>query len=242
MPPTLYTSDVSIGKPKPVRKGNLNHHCRMGDSINKLMDAKAKNTKEPVSLGEALDEALGPAASSTDDKKTKAALARAANRQRKKEEAAEAAAQAEKERLEQEGQAAAAAEAAAAKKAIAAEKRRLARENKKRASPSPDAMEVSSTDAPSPAPTKKPRKAAASEEPPKASDMTQDTPPKWFTKYMTEMITEKQIQEGTKVAKKELKRQGEEMATNKWADPHTRTRVRNSVDQQQDALYSMIFA
>lgn len=229
--PTLYTSDVTIAKPKAVRK-------------------KAA----PISLGEApSDDDSAPCA--PDDKKAKAAAARAATRERKKQEKKQeeeqAAAAAEIERALTEH----AAEAAAAKKAAAAEKRRLARQKRKERETTVETGSDASGESaahvenPTAKPAKrvrvrsKPNAVPATPAPSAAGDeLEEEAPPKWFSKWTTDMLTEQQMQKGTKLAKKELKRQGEELAQSHWDDPHTRKQVRGSQDAQAERLYSMIFA
>lgn len=190
---------------------------------------------------------------------TKAKLA--ASRQRKKEEKEAAAAEEarlvkeEFDRLEAEQQ------AAAQKKEAAAAKRREARLKRKEGGGAAATAVAEATPETSPEPTPvKGRKrqksveadkpASAPAEPPAAAgnataskhSIEGDTPPAWFTKYVTDMMKEKREQEGTKVTKKEVKEEGMKTAAEKWQDKYTRARVRDAVDGHMGQMYSMIFA
>lgn len=189
---------------------------------------------------------------------TKAKLA--ASRQRKKEEKEAAAAEEarlvkeEFDRLEAEQQ------AAAQKKEAAAAKRREARlKRKENTTPTTSAAEATPETSPEPTPVKGRKRqksveadkpASAPAEPPAAAgnataskhSIEGDTPPAWFTKYVTDMMKEKREQEGTKVTKKEVKEEGMKTAAEKWQDKYTRARVRDAVDGHMGQMYSMIFA
>lgn len=195
---------------------------------------------------------------------TKQKLAEARERKKAEKKAAEEAASLEQERLEKERMEAEA--AAAQKKEAAAAKRREARLKKKGAPSSGTGSKESTPEAEPPVAEPKNKKRKSSEssaepdklvnvksEPkrakptatatPSASNETEgDSPPSWFTKYVTDMLSEKQDQEGVKVTKKEMRAQGMREARNKWEDKFTRDRVRNAVDGHMGEMYSMIFA
>lgn len=68
-----------------------------------------------------------------------------------------------------------------------------------------------------------------------------DSPPKWFTTFVTQMMEEKHEQEGSKISKKAAKEEGDRVAMTKWRDPHTRERIRSAADGHLGQMYSMIF-
>lgn len=209
---------------------------------------------------------VAPAAAECKPKKTlseetKAKLA--ASRQRKKEEK-EAAAAEEARLVKEEFDRIEAEQAAAAqKKEAAAAKRREARLKRKTGGaattndPSPESSPEPTPLAATAAKTtrKKRQKSVESDKPtngtaePSAAagsaskhSIEGDTPPPWFTKYVTDMMKEKRDQEGAKVTKKEVKEEGIKTAAEKWQDKYTRARVRDAVDGHMGQMYSMIFA
>ena len=189
---------------------------------------------------------------------TKAKLA--ASRQRKKEEK-EAAAAEEARLVKEEFDRIEAEQAAAAqKKEAAAAKRREARLKRKGTpattnDPSPESSPEPTPLAATKTTRKKRQKSVESDKPtsgtpePSAAagsaskhSIEGDTPPPWFTKYVTDMMKEKRDQEGAKVTKKEVKEEGMKTAAEKWQDKYTRARVRDAVDGHMGQMYSMIFA
>lgn len=235
--PTLLAADANIGRAKPVK-------------VSKLPTEPAA----PAPLGESSVDK--PKRQLTEETKAKLAAAR----QRKKEEklaAAEAEKKAEADRVQAETEAVAAAQA---KKEAAAAKRREARLKRKEANGSGDSKSdsvppksedfdcTSGTEGESksaaPEPTKKrqrTKKEDKGKEPALHPGETLDSPPKWFTQFVTKMMEEKKEQEGSKTSKKELKEMGQKAAQTKWEDGYTRERIRNAVDGHLGQMYSMIF-
>lgn len=64
-----------------------------------------------------------------------------------------------------------------------------------------------------------------------------DEPPKWYTKLLTEIVKVKVDEAGEKVSKKVMEAAGHDVATERWADPAQRDKIRAS----QDRLYNEIF-
>lgn len=64
-----------------------------------------------------------------------------------------------------------------------------------------------------------------------------DEPPKWYTKLLTEIVKVKVDEAGEKVSKKVMEATGHDVATERWADPAQRDKIRAS----QDRLYNEIF-
>lgn len=82
-------------------------------------------------------------------------------------------------------------------------------------------------------PVKKKRRRTQS----RSSSSFPDTPPKWYTKLLTEVIKTKMTEAGEKASAKAIKETGDEMAKERWADPEEQAKMRAS----QDKLYSQIF-
>ena len=68
-----------------------------------------------------------------------------------------------------------------------------------------------------------------------------DEPPKWFVKYVKEKNKRRHEKEGKKLSVRAEKRESEEIAERKWADPKSRDKIVKTVDNHEDRLYRAIF-
>lgn len=78
-------------------------------------------------------------------------------------------------------------------------------------------------------------------EPAKEKIINDEDPPKWFVKYVKEKNKRRNEKEGKRLSIRAEKRESQEIATSKWAEPKIREKIEKTVESHEDRMYRLMF-